>query len=79
MESALINVQFRLQPCERCQRPTIHALRDNFRICSGCEPAAFERAALSLVLARNHALGVARDKSLAPARDTEAGRHESLQ
>jgi hypothetical protein len=39
-------MQFRLEQCERCQRQTIHALRDDNRICSGCEPAAFERAAL---------------------------------
>jgi len=61
MESAVVNLQFRLQPCERCQRPTIQALRDpaasleagEFRICSGCEPAAFERLALPLALARD--------------------------
>lgn len=46
-------MRFRLEPCERCQRETIQALRDpsaslgagEARICSGCEPAAFERIA----------------------------------
>jgi hypothetical protein len=49
MESALMftEMQFRLRPCERCRRDTIHALRQEQRICSGCEPGAFERAALA--------------------------------
>jgi hypothetical protein len=38
--------QFRLQPCQRCQRDTIQALRNDHRICSACEPAAFERVAV---------------------------------
>jgi len=38
-------MRFRLEPCERCQRETIQALREEARICSGCEPAAFERIA----------------------------------
>ena len=60
METATM-MRFRLEPCERCRRETIHALRDpsaslpsaalragragDARICSGCEPAAFERIA----------------------------------
>jgi hypothetical protein len=38
-------MRFRLEPCERCQRETIHALREESRVCSGCEPATFERIA----------------------------------
>lgn len=46
--------RFQLQPCERpsaalgagCGRETIQAVRDGQRICSGCEPTAFERAAV---------------------------------
>ena len=38
-------MRFRLEPCERCQRETIQALREDTRICSGCEPATFERMA----------------------------------
>ena len=43
--TAITAMRFRLQPCERCGRETIHALQGEHRICSGCEPAAFERAA----------------------------------
>jgi len=39
-------MEFRLQPCERCRRDTIQALREHHRICSACEPAVFERAAV---------------------------------
>jgi hypothetical protein len=54
MELALTNVEFRLQACERCHRPILHVLREpaaargtgEFGICSSCEPATFERAAL---------------------------------
>lgn len=45
MKSAVTEMQFRLHACERCRRETIQALREEYRICSGCEPAAFERAA----------------------------------
>ncbi|HXE75620.1 MAG TPA: hypothetical protein VNN18_08300 [Candidatus Xenobia bacterium] len=45
METTTV-MQFRLEQCERCARQTIQALRDDRRICSGCEPAAFERAAV---------------------------------
>lgn len=38
--------RFRFERCERCGRQTMQALREeSFRICAGCEPAAFERAA----------------------------------
>ena len=55
-------MQFRLEQCQRCGRHTIQALKDpsaslpstplrasrasDARICSGCEPATFERVAL---------------------------------
>ncbi len=45
METTTV-MQFRLEQCQRCGRPTIQALREETRICSGCEPAAFERVAL---------------------------------
>ena len=57
METGTLPTRFRLQPCERCGREMVHAFRgepfglrpqdkaEDFRICSGCEPAAFERAA----------------------------------
>jgi hypothetical protein len=41
-----VSTQFRLQPCHRCRRETIQALRSDHRICSTCEPAVFERAAV---------------------------------
>lgn len=39
-------MRFRVQRCERCRRQTLQAVREgSFRVCSGCEPAAFERVA----------------------------------
>ena len=48
METGTLPIRFRMQVCERCGREMVHACRgeaEDFRICSGCEPAAFERAA----------------------------------
>jgi hypothetical protein len=48
LETTTTPIRFRMQVCERCGRETVQAFRsesDEFRICSGCEPAAFERAA----------------------------------
>lgn len=60
METGTLPIRFRMQVCERCGREMVHAFRgepfglrpqdksagsDNHGICSGCEPAAFERAA----------------------------------
>ena len=57
METGTLPIRFRMQVCERCGREMVHAFRgepfglrpqdkaEDFRICSGCEPAAFERAA----------------------------------
>ncbi len=45
METTTV-IQFRLEQCQRCGRPTIQALKEDARICSGCEPSAFERVAL---------------------------------
>jgi hypothetical protein len=45
MEYAVTATSFRLLACERCGRETIQAIREEYRICSGCEAAAFERVA----------------------------------
>ena len=51
METGTLPIRFRMQVCERCGREMVHAFRgepagsDNNGICSGCEPAAFERTA----------------------------------
>ena len=50
LETTTTPIRFRMQVCERCGREMVHAVRgesgsDNHGICSGCEPAAFERAA----------------------------------
>ena len=54
MGSMVAVMRFRMEACERCRRETIQAVRDpsaslgagQQRICSACEPAAFERAAV---------------------------------
>jgi len=48
VETSTAPTRFRLQFCERCRREMVAAWRgeaEESRICSGCEPAAFERAA----------------------------------
>jgi hypothetical protein len=45
MEYAVTATSFRLLACERCGSETLQALRADYRICSGCEPAALERVA----------------------------------
>jgi len=46
METAVTEMQFRMEACGRCNRRTVHAVRQDHGICAVCEPGAFERAAL---------------------------------
>ncbi len=46
MGSMVTVMRFRMEACQRCRRETIQAVREEKRICSACEPAAFERAAV---------------------------------
>jgi hypothetical protein len=48
LETTTTPIRFRMLFCERCGREMVAAWRgeaEDSRICSGCEPAAFERAA----------------------------------
>ena len=46
MGSTVAVTRFRMEACERCRRETIQAVHEQQRICSACEPAVFERAAV---------------------------------
>jgi ribosomal protein L37E len=46
METAVTEMQFKMESCRRCGRRTVHAFKAEQPICAVCEPGAFERAAL---------------------------------